>query len=76
MTKEEQQFNKTLASSFFHHSSKGCQIVEKLFPTKRSGLRGSGFLKGAFCETHKADLCKCGWQFFKHYQYNLKKDEK
>ena len=65
MNKEEKQFNKALHSPYFHHSEKGCRIIDKLFKGEKNKV------KGAFCKTHKADLCKCGWAWYKHYQYNL-----
>ena len=57
-------------SKHFHSISKGCKIVDKDFiDDKRKKI------KGAYCKTHKKDICRCGWEWHWHGGEYAFKDE-
>jgi hypothetical protein len=54
------------AMNHYHSIQRGCKIIKRRFKTKkRSGE--SGFFSGAYCRTHKKELCHCGWEWQWHY---------
>lgn len=58
-------------SNRFHHPSKGCKIIKKLFYP--SGNDRKSPIVGLECLVHKKDCCKCGWQWGFHFGSNSKK---
>ncbi len=52
-------------SLHFHHIKKGCDIVPKRHFRYEGQTRRS--MHGAFCLTHKQNICRCGWSYKYHF---------
>jgi hypothetical protein len=51
-------------SHYFHSEEKGCKIKNKKF--NEIHYESKSIIKGAYCLTHKKDLCRCGWEWGWH----------
>jgi hypothetical protein len=55
----------------YHSIQKGCRIIKRRYKTKtRTGE--SGYFTGAYCQTHKKEICQCGWEWGWHYGHQVK----
>jgi len=59
-------YNTQQDSPHFHSPAKGCEVENKSFLTK-SRFGKVRILGGKFCNTHRKDLCRCGWEWGWHY---------
>jgi len=60
---------KELRNKFFHHEHKDCRLkLKRDVKYVRQGHRTVADRATYFwCNTHRVQVCKCGWQFGYHY---------
>ena len=51
-------------SPHFHSVSKGDKIVKRLYKGRNDTYP---LIIGGYCQTHKVEICHCGWEWHWHY---------
>jgi hypothetical protein len=63
--------DKASPNEFLHYTAKGCELSKAQKQVGMKGLNEPLYLFYQICETHGADVCRCGWQF-RHHPVNQK----
>ena len=57
-----------MGSLYFHSRMKGCKVEEE--PPQSEWGRS----RLIYCETHRVELCRCGWEWRHHYEEGMAVD--
>ena len=55
---------KELLSPHFHSISRGCKIRKRFYKGRSDKYPP---IIGGYCQTHKVEICHCGWEWYWHY---------
>ncbi|MEM3609742.1 MAG: hypothetical protein QW076_02435 [Candidatus Anstonellales archaeon] len=56
---------KEITNPHFHSIMKGCKIVKRWLKNNSKGSHGLSEV--GYCQTHKVNICHCGWEWHWHY---------